>query len=872
MRKLLLFLTIFFPILLTGQTTYFVKPNASGSANGLSWNNAFPRLQSALAVAQSSDQIWVAEGIYRASLNNDRAAYFDVKSGVALFGGFTGIETTLNQRNWTQNITILDADLGSAGDSTDNTWNLMRLLNPSANTVVDGFVFQSAVANKPGANFGDLGGNGAAIFIDGSTNAYPIIRHCRFLNNVAAGAGGAVFIKSGTSGMVAPRFIDCYFENNRANSGGAVYRQGSAMQDTPDDFRDCQFIRNIANGSGAGITFADANGRTDTLDVIHCVFEANEARSPVTLPAGAFFTTGRSNGACLRFVNTEFTHNTSKSGSGIVYYSEEFPLKYLMVDSCRFDSNYSFSWNASVSGLSISIFSGYYDGGILKTRYDVRHNQFYRHKGPIIELAMLSKNTLDFSENDFVDNYNYYPAFGGGYAILSDTIYMHGNRFINNPRLIAFDMTAYTYARVTSNICRRSNFNLNCNINPIVYANNVFDGGNELNTFFPANKDIYCGNLVINNLFEIEEDPFLPLRKKWVFTNNIFYNNHNILTTNQAKYYQVLPFYHDSAYFEYNLFDFPDCDTLGAKSVCGVGNIFGVDPMLADTAAGNYQLLPCSPAFDAGSNLPYQNFNIFSDLLGRSRISDARADIGPIEGLPLTFSGAPQVQAACNDTSGAVSFPFVNGCPPYLYQWSDGTKTGQGAVGLAAGTYQFTITDHEGRIVYAYATIDVAHPPTVNSQTTAATCATCADGKITLQVSGTSAYQYLWSNGTKSINLSQVIPGDYTVTLTDSGSCTYTFNFTIPFTSGVTGACNNGGLQMMPNPVQTRLNVQWTAENVQKIAVYDVYGRLVQAENVSVGLQNAAIDLSGLDQGWYFLRLEGANRMLGFGKVLVLPQ
>ena len=76
---------------------------------------------------------------------------------------------------------------------------------------------------------------------------------------------------------------------------------------------------------------------------------------------------------------------------------------------------------------------------------------------------------------------------------------------------------------------------------------------------------------------------------------------------------------------------------------------------------------------------------------------------------------------------------------------------------------------------------------------------------------------------------------------------------------------------MMPNPVQTRLSLQWTAENVQKIAVYDVYGRLVQTETVSVGLQNAAIDLSGLDQGWYFLRLEGANRMLGFGKVLVLP-
>lgn len=872
MRKLYCLFIAFFPFFLSAQTTYYVKQNAGGNGNGLSWANAFTQLQGALQVAKSGDQIWIAKGTYKPSDGGDRAVFFDVKSGVSLFGGFNGAETSINERNWVSNPCILDGDLGVPGDSTDNSYNLMRLSNPSNTTVLDGITFQHALSNKPGVPFGDLGGNGGALLIDASTAAFPLIQHCRFLHNVATGGGGAVFIKSGTLGMTAPRFIDCYFENNRADSGGAVYRQGSAMQDTPDDFLRCQFIRNIANGSGSGITYADANGRTDTLDVIECVFEANEARSPITLPAGAFFTTGRSNGACLRFKNTEFTHNTSKSGSGIVFYSEEFPLKYLMVDSCRFDSNYSFSWNPSVSGLSISIFSGYYDGGILKSRYDMRHNQFYRHKGPMIELAMLSKNTLDFSYNDFIDNYNYYPTFGGGFAILSDTIYMDGNHFIDNPRLIAFNLTAYAYARATNNICRRSNFNLNCNITPIVFANNVYDGCNELNTFFPANKDVYFGNLVINNLFEIEEDPFLPLRKKWVFTNNIFANNRNLLTTNPAKLYQVLPFYHDSAYFEYNLFDFPNCDTLGSKSVCGVGNIFGVDPMLADTAAGNYQLLPCSPAFDAGSNTPYQTYNIYTDLLGRNRISDARADMGPIEGQPLTFSGAPQVQAACSDTSGAVSFPFVNGCPPYQYQWSSGPKTGQGSTGLAAGTYQFTITDYEGRLVYAYATVDAAHPPTVNGQTTAASCATCANGKVTLQVSGTSAYQYLWSNGTKNINLTQVMPGDYTVTITDAGSCTYTYSFTVPFTSAITDVQSNGGLQMMPNPVQTRLNVQWTAENVQKIAVYDVYGRLVQTENVSVGLQNAAIDLSGLAQGWYFLRLEGANRMLGFGKVLVLPR
>ena len=446
MTKLLLFLTAFFPIILLGQTTYFVKPDATGNNTGLSWSNAFTQLPQALQAAKPGDKIWLAAGNYRPSSTGDRSAFFDVKSGIALYGGFAGTETALSQRNWSSHPSVLEGDLGTPNDSSDNSWNLMRLLNPSSSTLLDGLVFQHANSNKAAAPFGELGGNGAALLIDGSTQAFPLIQHCTFLKNTAVGAGGAVFIKSGPNGLVAPRFIDCYFEANRADSGGAVYRQGSANTDVPDDFRDCKFVRNIANGSGSGITYADANGRTDTLDVIHCVFEANEARSPITLPAGAFFTNGRSNGACLRFVGSEFRHNTSKSGSGIVFYSEELPLKYLLIDSCRFDSNYSFQWNASVSGLSVSVFSGYYDNGILKTRYEIRQSSFEHHKGPMMELAMLSKNNLYFTENTFQQNYNYYPAFGGGFDILSDTIWMEGNRFKDNPNIL-FTITDNDYLR-----------------------------------------------------------------------------------------------------------------------------------------------------------------------------------------------------------------------------------------------------------------------------------------------------------------------------------------------------------------------------------------------------------------------------------------
>lgn len=43
--------------------TIFVKADAAGANNGASWADAFKELQSALAVAVSGDQIWVAAGV-----------------------------------------------------------------------------------------------------------------------------------------------------------------------------------------------------------------------------------------------------------------------------------------------------------------------------------------------------------------------------------------------------------------------------------------------------------------------------------------------------------------------------------------------------------------------------------------------------------------------------------------------------------------------------------------------------------------------------------------------------------------------------------------------------------------------------------------
>ena len=72
--------------------------------------------------SNSLDEIWVSAGTYipnrRAdAINvitvNDRRNAFVLKTGVKIYGGFTGVitETLLSQRNYTANVTILSGDI-----------------------------------------------------------------------------------------------------------------------------------------------------------------------------------------------------------------------------------------------------------------------------------------------------------------------------------------------------------------------------------------------------------------------------------------------------------------------------------------------------------------------------------------------------------------------------------------------------------------------------------------------------------------------------------------------------------------------------------------------------------------------------------------
>jgi uncharacterized protein (UPF0333 family) len=134
---------------------------------------------------------------------------------------------------------------------------------------------------------------------------------------------------------------------------------------------------------------------------------------------------------------------------------------------------------------------------------------------------------------------------------------------------------------------------------------------------------------------------------------------------------------------------------------------------------------------------------------------------------------------ACN---GTITTEFtIGGTPPYTYAWSNGATTAD-LTGLCAGTYSVTITDSHSCDARSFRTITEPAVLAVDPSAliTNVSCYSFSNGAIDITVTGgTEPYAYLWSNNATTQDISGLIAGCYTVTVTDYQNCMTTASFCV---------------------------------------------------------------------------------------------
>lgn len=317
----------------------YVDQDAAGAENGTSWADAFTDLEPALQIALSGTQIWVAEGVYIPSNQRDpwelRSKTFLLPNGVSIYGGFAGTETTLDQRDWNQNPTILSGDLEEDDENGDgnfiaehythligtNASHIVTAMNLSATTILDGFIITAGMASS--LVIGDGGsyiGGGGGVWVRKSADMQ--LRNMQFYGNTGLD-GGAVYAYYHTNLTVD----NSIFKYNEAGDGAGIF----IANDTILTLSNSQFIENWGTSGGAGLYMFDYS----TAEIFNTLFEGNTQLPGMSNPS-------LSGGAIMMYFDCQATIDWSKFfNNSAPYTGAIYMLKhnYLTLTNSRLQGN-----------------------------------------------------------------------------------------------------------------------------------------------------------------------------------------------------------------------------------------------------------------------------------------------------------------------------------------------------------------------------------------------------------------------------------------------------------------------------------------------------------------------------------------------------
>ncbi len=250
----------------------------------------------------------------------------------------------------------------------------------------------------------------------------------------------------------------------------------------------------------------------------------------------------------------------------------------------------------------------------------------------------------------------------------------------------------------------------------------------------------------------------------------------------------------------------------------------------------------------------------------------SNGDCSFIDSIEITTTQNPDVtilsstDPLCVGDSGQIEIDIQNGQAPYAISWNAGI--GSNILTGPAGTYTATITDANGCISTISDSLSDPTSIEANPTNTSSTCSNCPDGTASVSpTGGAGSYSYLWSNGGTTSSITNLLPGTYTVSITDANGCELTESITVNFSSLGVDELLQFGVTVYPNPATDFIKIESTKSMIERVELTDNSGRLVLETTFDDKM--GQIETSQLAKGNYQLIVRTADQVF---KVQIVKQ
>lgn len=246
--------------------------------------------------------------------------------------------------------------------------------------------------------------------------------------------------------------------------------------------------------------------------------------------------------------------------------------------------------------------------------------------------------------------------------------------------------------------------------------------------------------------------------------------------------------------------------------------------------------------------------------------------------VPMVVNATVHDMSCAYLVDGSIELQIGGGEAPFSYTWSNG-KTTRIIENLLAGIYAVTITDAAGCSSTSSFTVENPGPILPVVMVTNASNANKSDGAVVISAinGGTGPYTFIWNNGATSQSLMNVPPGDYVVTITDTGTgCQHVFGYEVYglFTGTVEANSDLASLEAYPNPLWTgeAINLKLSMKNAGKVtaSILASDGKMVSTSQFSLPSGQSLQQLEApAVAGFYIVQLEMEGQPVGRLKLVV---